>query len=78
MAQRAIITVQNGSEKHDLNVPLLTTPANIASALGWEEVDSVVVRNRNLTIGGNDPLLGKIREGDLILFNRKESTGWRN
>lgn len=78
MAQRAIITVQNGSEKHDLNVPLTTTPANIASALGWETVDSVVVKSRNLTIGGNDPLLGKIREGDLILFNRKESTGWRS
>ena len=77
MAQRVIISVQNGNEQHDINIPAGTTPANIAVSMGWKVVESVVVRNRNLTIGGNDSLLGKIRAGDLIIFN-KESSGWRS
>jgi hypothetical protein len=77
MAQRVIITVQNGNEQHDINIPAGTTPANIAVSMGWIVVESVVVRNRNLTIGANDSLFGKIRAGDLIVFN-KENGGWRN
>jgi hypothetical protein len=78
MTQRVNITVKKASEQHDLNVPLTTTPANIAAALGWEMVNSGVITSRNVTIDGTDALIGKLREGDWIIFEPEESTGWRS
>jgi hypothetical protein len=78
MSQRVTITVKNGSEQHDLNVPLITTPANIAAAVKWGAVESVIVQGSHSEIDGNDPLYGKVREGDVIIFGSEVSAGWRS
>jgi hypothetical protein len=77
MAQRVIITVKKGNEQQDVNIPLTTTPNNIAAGLKWEPVESVLVQTRSLSVDGNDTLAGKVREGDLILFDAAANTGWR-
>ena len=77
MSQRVTITVIKGNEQHDVNVSLDTTPLNIAAAMHWEDIQSARLPSRNLTIGGNDSLLGKVKQADMLVFDSETGAGWR-
>ena len=77
MSHRVTITVIRGDEQHDVNVSLDATPCNIAAALHWGEIQSARLPSRNLTIGGNDSLLGKVKQADMLVFDSETGAGWR-
>jgi len=68
VAYRVIVTAQRNDQQMDLDIPVNITPAVIASLLGWGTAQTVVVPQRNLILGGDDLLEGKIKEGDVIIF----------
>ena len=76
MSHRVTITVIRGNEQHDVNVSLDTTPRNIAAAMHWGEIQSARLPSRNLTIGGHDALLGRVRQAELLVFEEETEAGW--
>ena len=67
MSARVIITVQKGSREMDVDVPLGLTLRQLLTLLGWGEMQVAIIQDRNQILGGDDPLEGKIKEGDLVI-----------
>jgi hypothetical protein len=74
MSSRVIITVQKGGREMDVDVPVSMTLSNLLTLLGWGGLQVAIIQDRNQILGGDDPLEGRIKEGDLVIV--EENTAW--